>query len=512
MSQLVEQFLKLKPARFDGAGDPEMAPRWIEKLEKAFEVLGCIDEEKVILVAYQLECTADDWWKATRGGVFPEGTTLNWTTFIAAFFEKYFSETAQERKLVEFQRLHRNQPMIDQYEAEFARLLRYAPRMVENPINKARRFQDGLRPDLRSRMIALNLRTYNEMYERGQMIERDMKERAAASGLRFTPVRDNRQFGKRQMGSNRCFVPPVRKNIGRPAHQSNWNCHLCGRRHGSGPCPSQTDACFKCGRLGHQARNYPIQAPGLRFKGNDPSMDRQRELLCRITRIGRQLKDESMLWHVSGRKMRPAWSQVRGCQAYLAAVVDPIIEETKLEDIAVVREFPDVFPQELPRLPLEREIEFVIELAPGTEPISKAPYRMSLSELKELKVQMEELVDKGFTRPSASPWGAPVLFVRKKDGSMRLCIDYKQLNQVTVKNKYPLPRIDDLFDQLRGATVFSKINLRTGYNQSRIKKEDIPKSAFRIRYGHYEFTIIPFGLTNTPAAFMDPMHRVFKVY
>ncbi|KAL0549444.1 hypothetical protein IC582_013926 [Cucumis melo] len=135
---------------------------------------------------------------------------------------------------------------------------------------------------------------------------------------------------------------------------------------------------------------------------------------------------------------------------------------------------------------------------------------MALAELKELKVQLQELLDKGFIRPSVLPWGAPVLFVKKKDGSMRLCIDYRELNKVTVKNRYPLPRIDDLFDQLQGATVFSKIDLRSGYHQLRIKDSDIPKTAFHSRYGHYEFIVMSFGLTNAPAVFMDLMNRVFK--
>ena len=122
------------------------------------------------------------------------------------------------------------------------------------------------------------------------------------------------------------------------------------------------------------------------------------------------------------------------------------------------------------------------------------------------------MLDKGFIRPSVSPWGAPVLFVKKKDGSMRLCIDYRLLNQVTVKNRYPLPRIDDLFDQLKMAGVFSKIDLRSGYHQLRIKEEDVSKSAFRTRYGHYEFLVMSFGVTNAPAAFMELMNRVFHEY
>ena len=140
------------------------------------------------------------------------------------------------------------------------------------------------------------------------------------------------------------------------------------------------------------------------------------------------------------------------------------------------------------------------------------PYRMTLAELKELNTQLQDLVDKGFIRPSVSPWGAPVLFVKKKYGTIQLCIDYRQLNKITIKNKYPLPRINDLFDQLQGASVFFKIDLRSGYHQLRIKESDIPKTTFRTRYGHYEFLVMPFGLTNASAAFMDLMNRVFHPY
>ena len=144
----------------------------------------------------------------------------------------------------------------------------------------------------------------------------------------------------------------------------------------------------------------------------------------------------------------------------------------------MVNEFSDVFPEDLPGLPPEREVEFGIDVIPGTQPISIPPYRMAPAELRESKEQLKDLLEKGFIRPSISPWGAPVLFVRKKDGSLRMCIDYRQLNKVTIKNKYPLPRIDDLFDQLQGTKCFSKIDLRSGYHQVRAKEKDIPKIAF----------------------------------
>ncbi|GJQ99718.1 putative reverse transcriptase domain-containing protein [Tanacetum coccineum] len=177
----------------------------------------------------------------------------------------------------------------------------------------------------------------------------------------------------------------------------------------------------------------------------------------------------------------------KGCHVFLANITatkdEDKSKEKRLEDVPVVQEFPEVFPKDLP---------------------ARAPYRLAPSEMKELAEQLQELTDKGFIRPSSSPWGAPVLFVKKKDGSFRMCIDYRELNKLTVKNRYPLPRIDDLFDQLQGSSIYSKIDLRSGYHQLRVREEDIPKTAFRTRYGHYEFQVMPFGLTNAPAVFMEP--------
>ncbi|GJX82468.1 putative nucleotidyltransferase, ribonuclease H [Tanacetum coccineum] len=200
----------------------------------------------------------------------------------------------------------------------------------------------------------------------------------------------------------------------------------------------------------------------------------------------------------------------RGCHAFFAHVLDTSFEKNKIEHVPIVNKFKDVFPEDLPGIPPERQVEFRIDLIPGATPIAKTPYRLAPSEMKELMSQLQELLDNGFIRPSSSPWGVPILFVKKKDGSMRMCIDYRELNKVTVKNVYALPRIDDLFDQLQGAKWFSKIDLWSGYHQLKVREEDIPKTDFRTRYGHYEFVVMPFGLTNASTIFMDLMNRVCK--
>ncbi|XP_048133278.1 uncharacterized protein LOC115730148 [Rhodamnia argentea] len=372
--------------------------------------------------------------------------------------------------------------------------------MVKNPLDRARTFRDGPRRELRGRLILLNLRNYDELYERGQMVKRDMKESVAASGSRFAPVRYNRNFGKRPMVKNSCSSLRVKKNIGKLAYRSNWNCRLCGWKYRNGPCPSRTRACFKCGQLGHRAKQCGQQtdenAPGVvtsmvtlndhaTYALFDPGASHsfvsaqhadlaelELKLLDVILHVTTPLKDKVLVslgclnckiviggseeqidlailtmydfdviiginWlgrqraalDCSNRVIQlysidhpifefvgsrggtsiPLMSSLEltklldeGCQVYPDAVVDSMIEESRLEDIAVVLDFPNIFPQELLGLRTEREIEFMIELAPGTEPTSKASYGMSLSELKELKVRMQELRDKGFIRPSAS--------------------------------------------------------------------------------------------------------------
>jgi len=202
-----------------------------------------------------------------------------------------------------------------------------------------------------------------------------------------------------------------------------------------------------------------------------------------------------------------------GVTCYMIVVhAEKMSTTEKISRILVVDEYANVFPDEIPKLPPSRDVDFSIDLIPGVGPVSMAPYRMALAELAELKKHIEDLLKKKFIRLSASPWGSPVQLVKKKDGSSRLCVDYRQLNKLTIKNKYPLPRIDDLLDQLRGAAVFLKIDLRSGYHQILVRPEDVQKTAFRSRYGHYEYVVMPFGVTNAPAIFMDCMNKIFWPY
>jgi hypothetical protein len=175
----------------------------------------------------------------------------------------------------------------------------------------------------------------------------------------------------------------------------------------------------------------------------------------------------------------------------------------------VAHKFPDVFLEDLPGMPPDQDMEFTIELHPDTTPISRHPYKMTPKELVELKVQLIELLDKGYIHPSSSPWGCPALFVKEKDQSLKLCFHYRPLNAVTIKNKYPLSHIDILFNQHASAKIFSKVDHHSSYHQIKIRPEDIPKTTFSTRYGLYEYLVMLFGLTHAPAHFMYLLTSVF---
>ncbi|GJZ76752.1 putative reverse transcriptase domain-containing protein [Tanacetum coccineum] len=274
---------------------------------------------------------------------------------------------------------------------------------------------------------------------------------------------------------------------------------------GNGAAP-KGNGCFECGAPGHFKRDCP------KLKNKDGGKECTRLGFFAVGnankrgKMHRENPEMPMCHGYLPRKRRTSQRENSGKKE------EDKSEGKQIKDVPIVRDFPEVFPEDLPGLPPARPVEFQIDLIPGAAPVARAPYRLAPSKMKELSEQLQELSDKGFIRPNSSPWGAPVLFVKKKDGSFRMCIDYRELNKLTVKNRYPLPRIDDLFDQLQGSSIYSKIDLRSGYHQLRVREQDIPKTAFQTRYGHYEFQVMPFGLTNAPAVFMDLMNRVCKPY
>ncbi|GJR81862.1 putative reverse transcriptase domain-containing protein [Tanacetum coccineum] len=315
-------------------------------------------------------------------------------------------------------------------------------------------------------------------------------------------------------------------------------CTTCNSYHvPGGPCRT----CFNCNRLRHLTRDcrgvsrnvnlVNARNPTVRACYECGTIDHVMSACPRLNRARGPEENHLNQVAANNRGLEPNdlgfRYEIKIASGQLVEI-DKVIKGCKLEikghvfdidlipfghgSFEVIIDFLEVFPDDLSGLPPIREIEFRIELIPGATPVAKSPYRLAPSKMEELSGQLKELQDKGFIRPSSSPWGAPVLFVKKKDGSFRMCIDYRELNKLTVKNRYPLPRIDDLFDQLQGSQFFSKIDLRSGYHQLRVHEDDIPKTAFRTRYGHFEFTVMPFGLTNAPAIFMDLMNRVCIPY
>nr|GEY26369.1 retrotransposon protein, putative, Ty3-gypsy subclass [Tanacetum cinerariifolium] len=325
-----------------------------------------------------------------------------------------------------------------------------------------------------------------------------------------------------------CRSPAAAANNQRApvANQRVVTCFERGvQRHYKKDCPKveNNNRINQAGNGGATARAYAVGNVGKNLDANVVTAKYHVVIVCdeNIVRIpfgneilivhgdGTSNGNESRLNIISYTKTKKYL--LKGCHVFKAHVTtkkcEDKSEENQLEDVPIVQHFPEVFPENLPGIPPTRQVEFQIDLVPGAAPVGWVPYRLAQSEMKELSDQLQELFDKGFIRPSSSPWGAPVLFVKKNNGSFRMCIDYQELNKLTVKNRYPLPRIDDLFDELQGSSVYLKIDLRSGYHQLRVHEEDIPKTTFRTCYSHYEFQVMPFGLTDTPAVFMDLVNR-----
>nr|GEZ27654.1 putative reverse transcriptase domain-containing protein [Tanacetum cinerariifolium] len=416
-------FMKCQPLNFKGTEGVVGLTWWIEKMESVFQINGCAIKNQVKFATYTLLDAALTWWNSQIRSLGLDAYSMTWEVLKKKMTNKYCPRGEIKKLKIKLWNLKVKRNDVPAYVKCFQDLTLICTKFVANEIEKI---------DKNSALMQKGIPTTKGrpmIYPETTMVINNNPPRG-----RMSARWDNREIPK----GNGCF------ECGTPRHFKR-DCSKLKNKDG--------------GNVNAQVWVYAF---GNAEKKGNASRD-------------------------------PDFNVVTG-NSYDVELADGKIvrEEDKsegkqLKDIPIVRDFPEVFPEDLLGLPPTRPVEFQIDLIPGATPVARARYRLALSERKELSEQLQELSDKGFTRPSSSPWGAPILFIKKKDGSFRMCIDYRELNKLIVKNHYPLPRIDDLFYQLQGSSVYLKIDLRSGYHQLRVREQDVPKMAFRTRYRHYEF-------------------------
>ncbi|GJZ05047.1 putative reverse transcriptase domain-containing protein [Tanacetum coccineum] len=465
-----QDFMKCQPLFFRGTEGVVDLTQWFERMETVFRISNCTVENQVKFATCTLMGIALTWWNSHARTVTNDvAYAMTWTDLKKKMTTKYCPRNEIKKIEAEMWNLKVKGTDVVAYNQRFQELALLCDRMFPEETDKIERYVGGMPDLIYSSVVASKPKTMQEAIEMAtELMDRrnnTFAERQAENKRKFedTPRNNQNQQPNKRQNTGRAYAAKERDK--KSLKVTSRRTALVEKQE-----PRKWQRCNQ-GYAGE-------------LQGQNP---------------------DNNVW-------TPPTTLDHGYNVELADGDETKVKEEQLQDVPIVKNFPEVFPEDLPGLPHTRQVEFHIDLVPGAAPVARAPYRLAPSEMKELADQLQELSDKGFIRPSSSPWGAPVLFVKKKDGSLRMCIDYRELNKLTVKNRYPLPRIDDLFDQLQGSSVYSKIDLRSGYHQLRVREEDVSKTAFRTRYGHYEFQVMPFGLTNAPAVFMDLMNRVCKPY
>nr|GFA09119.1 putative reverse transcriptase domain-containing protein [Tanacetum cinerariifolium] len=465
-------FIKCDPLPFNGTKGAVGLCQWFEKLVSVFQISECKEKDRVKFDMATLRGRELTWWNRRTKAMGIEATNSTpWSEVKKWISEEFCPRSVIQRLEQELYNLRMKGMDIDGYTNRFHELALMCLRMVEPEALKVEQYLWGLTKSIPGD-------------GEGDQVSRGDNRRE------HNRCQNQRRGNARAITNDAPNNSETCQKCKNKRHAGDyWKCTKCGKLgHKTDRCWISEMSCYNCHEKGHRKNDCPKLGRNGQRRNN--------------RRGGRNQSRLKIISCIKARKYIE-----NGYELFLAQVTGTVSKEKRVEDVSVIRDFPKVFPKDLPGLPPPRQVEFHIDLIPGATPVAHAPYHLAPSELKELSEQLKELSEKGFIRPSSSSWGAPVLFVKKKDGSFCMCIDYQELNKLTVKNKYPLPRIDDLFDQLQGSSVYSKIDLRFGYHQLHIREEDIPITVFRTRYGHYEFQVMPFGLTNAPTVFMDLMNR-----
>nr|GEV39496.1 putative reverse transcriptase domain-containing protein [Tanacetum cinerariifolium] len=549
-----KEFLACNPKEYDGKGGVVVLTRWIKKIKNVQDMSGCSIDQKVKYIVGSFVGKALTWWNFQIRTLSQEVVvSMSWNDFKFMMIEE-FCPSHEMQKLETKLWTH---AMIGAghaaYTDRFYGLARLVPHLVTPKSRKIERYVYGLAPHIRGMVASTKPKTMQKvMQNSGALTDEAVRngsiKKVEESGNVREPSKDknDKDDNKRTRTGNvfATTVNPDCRSVPRNVNPVNARnlpiraCYECGSTDHVRP------TCPRLNRAQRLERNCPNQVAannGGQGRGNQGNQARGRAFMLGAEEARQDpnivtgtftLNDhfattlfdsgadysfvsttfipllvripllDGKVLRLLGEKLDEKIRQLKSAKA----------KDKKQREIVVVRDFPEVFLDDLSGLQPIREIKFQIELIPGAIPVAKSPYCLPPSELEELSGHLKELQDKGFIRPSSSPWGELVLFVKNKDGSFRMCIYSKELNKLTIKNRNPLSRIDDLFDQLQGSQFFSKINLRSGYHQLRVHEDDIPKTVFRTRYGHFEFTVMPFGLTNAPVVFMDLMNRVCRPY
>nr|GEY01057.1 hypothetical protein [Tanacetum cinerariifolium] len=548
-------FTKCDPLPFNGTEGAVGLCQWFEKLESVFQISESKEKDRVKFAMATLRGRALTWWNGrTKAMGIEAANNTSWSEVRKWMTEEFYPRSVIQSMEQELYNLRMKGIYIDGYTNRFHELALLCQRMVEPEAVKVEQYLRGLTKSIRGDVTSSQPATINDAVRLayqlvGQLIQDKADE--ATKGEKRKGEGDRGSCGDNRRDCWKCT------KCGKWGHKTEWcrisemSCYNCNEKgHRKKDCPklgrngqggNNRGGAYRLGAVNAQEDPKVVTgtfllnnhyATALFDSGTDRSfvstkfstlinikpvkIDTSYEVELADGKIfdviiGMDWLSKNDAAILCGEKTARKYIE-NGCELFLAQVTGTVSKEKRVEDVPIIRDFPEVFLKDLLGHPLPRQVKFRFDLIHGGTPVARVPYYLAPSELKELSKQLKELSKKGFIRPSSSPWGAPVLFVKKKDGLYRMCIDYSKLNKLTIKNKYPLPRIDDLFDQLQGSSVYSKIDPRSGYHQLCIREEDIPITAFRTRYGHYEFQVMPFELTNAPVVFMDLMNHVCKPY